>query len=198
MDQLAGWVGMIATIVAAIMTASNLGPRVTGWGFAVFTVASVAWVIDATTNANTRLLWANGFLFFVNLVGVYRWLGREAKLDDGAKAAMAESQNAPRTPTLFSAALLQGCPVEGAGGATLGNAAGAMLEEGSGRISYLLVRAGGLAGVGERLHALPWDCVRAEGGTLRVKLSEEQLAALPEVDPADWPTSRPPLPAAAE
>ena len=43
MEDIAGWVAPIATMIAAMMTAANLGPRVTGWGFVVFTVGSIAW-----------------------------------------------------------------------------------------------------------------------------------------------------------
>ena len=40
----ASWVATVATIIAALMTASNLGPRITGYGFIVFTVGSIAWL----------------------------------------------------------------------------------------------------------------------------------------------------------
>ena len=36
------WVATIATIIAASMTAANLGSRITGYGFAVFLVGSLA------------------------------------------------------------------------------------------------------------------------------------------------------------
>jgi len=38
MEELIGWVATIATVAAALVTASNLGSRITGYGFAVFTV----------------------------------------------------------------------------------------------------------------------------------------------------------------
>ena len=194
--EIAGWVAMFATMTAAMMTASNLGPRVTGWGFVVFTVASIAWVLDALHSDNARLLYANAFLILVNAVGVYRWLGRETKLADGAEEAMAASQNG-RVPTLFSAAMLQGCPVENTRGEVIGHAAGAMIEEESGRLSYMLLREGGVAGVGERLHALPWSAIDATEGRLRAQVSVDGLAGLPEVDPEHWPTRSPTLETAA-
>ena len=40
MDNLAIWVAPIATTLAALMTASNLGSRITGYGFIVFTIGS--------------------------------------------------------------------------------------------------------------------------------------------------------------
>ena len=41
MISLVGWLATIATMIAAMMTASNLGARVTGWGFVVFSISSV-------------------------------------------------------------------------------------------------------------------------------------------------------------
>ncbi len=38
------WVATVATIIAASMTAANLGTRITGYGFAVFLVGSLAWL----------------------------------------------------------------------------------------------------------------------------------------------------------
>ena len=45
MESIAGWVAPVATTIAALMTASNLGSRITGYGFIVFTVgyASIGW-----------------------------------------------------------------------------------------------------------------------------------------------------------
>ncbi len=43
MESIATWLAPIATTIAALMTASNLGTRITGWGFVVFTVGSLAW-----------------------------------------------------------------------------------------------------------------------------------------------------------
>ena len=38
------WIATIATVVAASMTASNLGSRITGYGFAVFLIGSLSWL----------------------------------------------------------------------------------------------------------------------------------------------------------
>ena len=50
MLAIAGWIAPAATTIAAIMTAANLGSRVTGWGFAVFSVGALAWIaVGAST-----------------------------------------------------------------------------------------------------------------------------------------------------
>ena len=56
------WVAPIATMIAAIMTAVNLGSRVTGWGFVVFLVGSIHWTLLGLATEQKSLLAANGFL----------------------------------------------------------------------------------------------------------------------------------------
>ena len=79
MIETAGWLAPAATMIAAMMTAANLGARVTGWGFVVFTVGSIGWCAIALSTGQQNLLWTNGFLTLVNGVGIWRWLGRKAR-----------------------------------------------------------------------------------------------------------------------
>ena len=44
MEEILNWIAPAATILAALMTASNLGARITGVGFIVFTVGSLCWL----------------------------------------------------------------------------------------------------------------------------------------------------------
>ena len=44
MAETISWVATIATVIAASMTAANLGSRITGYGFVVFLVGSLAWL----------------------------------------------------------------------------------------------------------------------------------------------------------
>ena len=76
MEEAAGWIAPIATMIAAMMTAANLGVRLTGWGFVVFTFGSIAWTTVGLTSGQTNLVASNGFLTIVNLVGIWRWLGQ--------------------------------------------------------------------------------------------------------------------------
>src|SRR5471030_3214617 len=107
LGDIAGWVAPAATMTAAVMTAANLGTRVTGWGFIVFTIGSVAWSSVAIGTGQQNLLWTNGFLTLVNLVGIWRWLGRQARYEDGSRAAASRSQ-AERVPSLFSIGAITG------------------------------------------------------------------------------------------
>ncbi len=186
MEDAAGWIAPIATTIAAMMTASNLGSRVTGWGFVVFVIGSIAWTVVAIASGQANLLWTNGFLTLVNIVGVWRWLGRQAKFEDGAKAAEEHSRGVP-APTLFSLGAAQAGVVRDAAGTAIGRVVDAMAECATGRISYVMVSEGGAGGVGERLHAVAWSRLVPHDGGYRTDLTGAELAALPAAEPTHWP-----------
>lgn len=91
MEAVANWVAPIATTIAAIIVAANLGTKITGWGFIFFCVGSVGWMIVGAVTGQANLLWQNALLFVVNLIGVWRWLGIRARYEKGAGAATATS-----------------------------------------------------------------------------------------------------------
>ncbi len=91
METAANWIAPIATTLAAIMVAANLGSRFTGWGFVVFCVGSVAWIVIGLLTDQPSLLWQNVFLFAVNVVGIWRWLGLRARYEKGAEKATGDT-----------------------------------------------------------------------------------------------------------
>ena len=188
MLDVAGWIAPAATMIAAIMTAANLGARVTGWGFAVFAIGAIAWITVGAATGQQNLLWSNAFLLLVDLVGVWRWLGRRARYDQAAEAASSRSRRAA-APTLFALAGLEGMPVRSATGETIATTVDAMASCEEGRIVYLVVREGGVGGVGERLHALGWDEVRVQDGAMTSRLSPEVLVGRPTLAAGQWPAS---------
>ena len=192
MTDLAGWIASIATMIAAVMTASNLGTRVTGWGFAVFLVGSLCWSALGVMTEQPSLLWTNLFLTLVNVWGVWRWLGRRAKYDDGARAA-AEASASRDAPSLFPLASLEGSPIAAPDGSVIAHVVDAMARCDDGRISYLIVGEGGVGGVGERLHALGWKELSVEEGVFVTRLSAEALRDRAAITPDRWPV-RPPAP----
>ena len=190
MAETLGWIASIATMIAATMTAANLGSRITGWGFAVFLVGSLCWTAVGLSSDQPSLFWSNIFLTVVNSGGIWRWLGRRARYDDGARAA-AEASAAHEAPTLFSLASLDGKPIACATGEVVAHVVDGMARCDNGRISYLIVREGGVAGVGERLHALSWSELRMDDEALAMTLSAEALRERHEVTPAQWPARLP-------
>lgn len=185
MDQLAGWIAALATMIAAVMTAANLGTRVTGWGFVIFTIGAVAWCMEAWISHQQNLLWSNAVLTFVDAIGIYRWLGRRARLEDGAGAAALKSR-VKRQP-LFPVFALEGSVLQGSDGYELAHIVGAMADCRTGRIDYIVVKSGGIAD-GEQFRAVAWADILC-GETFGTQLTREELAAMPALDPGDWPAT---------
>lgn len=178
LEDIAGWTGLVATCVAALMTASNLGARVTGWGFVIFTIGAAAWVVVGIATQQTQLLWSNVFLGMVDIFGIWRWLGRRARFSDTAQAEEAQSERHVGED-LFSVTSLDGMPVKAADGATLAHAVDALAGRTGGGIDHLIVRMGGIGGVGETLHRLPWREVEIDQAEIHTRLDSEALRRLP-------------------
>jgi uncharacterized membrane protein YphA (DoxX/SURF4 family) len=69
------WYATISGVIAALMLASDLGRKVTGFGFVLFCTMNIAWILHARTQPDGGgLMWQNGILFAVNLLGVYQYL----------------------------------------------------------------------------------------------------------------------------
>ncbi len=69
------WYATISGVVAALMLASDLGRKVTGFGFVLFCTMNIAWIVHARSQPEGGgLMWQNGILFAVNLLGVYQYL----------------------------------------------------------------------------------------------------------------------------
>jgi hypothetical protein len=176
------WVATIATIIAASMTAANLGSRITGYGFCVFLVGSLAWLATGLMTNQPALTWTNIVLSVLNIFGIWRWLGRQAKVEEGARTAAEASEQMP-TETLFPVSLLARAPVL-SGGREIGHCIDAMAGSSSGRLSYVVVSQGGVAGVGETLRRLPWSAANVEGEQL---IAEIQANRLQELSRDQWP-----------
>lgn len=188
MNDIASILAPVATMIAAMMTAANLGARVTGWGFVVFTAGSIAWSVVGITTGQTNLLISNGFLTLVNVVGIWRWLGRQAKYEEGARSASAASSRAS-VSTLFTASGIAGMAVDDEEGAQVGRAVEALIECRNGAISYLVISSGGLAGIDEELRAVPQDRLRFERDRIRLSMPGSAFLALPVLGAGDWPAS---------
>jgi uncharacterized membrane protein YphA (DoxX/SURF4 family) len=73
--ELLEWYATIAGIIAALMIASDLGRRVSGFGFVLFCTMNLAWIAWAQTQPDGGgLTWQNAILFGVNLIGIWQYL----------------------------------------------------------------------------------------------------------------------------
>lgn len=68
------WTATLTGIVAAILVAGKFPGRITGWGFVIFTVSSIAWVAFGLLKGEAPLTLQNAVLFVINIVGVWRYL----------------------------------------------------------------------------------------------------------------------------
>jgi len=180
------WLATVATIIAASMTASNLGARITGTGFIIFTVGSIAWLSLGAITGQPALVWTNAVLTVLNLFGIWRWLGRQAKVEQGSRAAARASQGAAGE-TLFPVSLLTHAALRSESGEDFGTCVDAMAGCDSGRLAYVVVSEGGIAGAGETLRRLPWQSLRAEQDRLVTRISRRQFCNLEQVPRDRWP-----------
>ena len=186
MDQTISWIATAATIAAASITASNLGSRITGYGFIVFTAGSISWFTFGLMSGQPALVWTNAVLTFLNLFGVWRWLGRQARIEQGAKAGARDSHGAPGED-LFALSTLTKAPLHAADGSVLGRSVDAMAGCSTGRLRYLVVSEGGLAGAGETLRRLPWRECHVEDDRVIAAVDAAAFRALEPIEPDHWP-----------
>ena len=187
------WLAATATVIAALITAANLGARVTGTGFIVYCVASAIWITTGVMSGfdQPSVVVMHSVLFFINLFGVWRWLGRERRYEDGRTRAHERSRWA-RVPTLFSAGELIGESVSARDKESLGTVVDAMLNCEKKNIAYVVISEGGIAGAGETLRAVPVDHLSFKDGSISCDLSEGDFHRLPPIKDDHWPTAAPP------
>jgi hypothetical protein len=191
LEEAAGWIAPIATMIAAMMTAANLGARVTGWGFVVFTIGSVGWSIVGASSGQTNLVATNGFLTLVNAVGIWRWLGRQRAYEDGAQAA-AQASRRSYDPTLFPATGLAGITVVDATGEKIGQTVEGLIACDSGTLSYVVVASGGIGGIDETLRAVARDDLRFGCEQIELLVDRSSFERLAPLEAGAWPASAPP------
>jgi len=185
MEEIATWAAPIATTLAALMTASNLGSRITGWGFVVFTVGSIGWITLGLTTNQPNIVWQNVILTLLNLFGIWRWLGRQAKLEEGGAKAQAASEAAPGE-ALFPVSLLTRAKLKAADGAELGACIDAMAGCERGELAYLVVTSGGVGGVGETVRRLDWRDATVTRDSVSTRLDKRGFERLEQLAKDDW------------
>ncbi|WP_395623543.1 PRC-barrel domain-containing protein [Sphingomonas daechungensis] len=177
------WIATVATIIAASMTAANLGSRVTGYGFCVFLVGSLAWLAAGLMTNQPALTWTNVVLTALNIFGIWRWLGRQAGIEKGASVAASASAQEPEE-SLFPVSLLLKAPIEGENG-SIGTSVDAMAGCQSGRLRYVVASEGGVAGVGETLRKIPWRNARVDSDRLVVEMGA--MDDFQQIEKDRWP-----------
>jgi hypothetical protein len=57
----------------------------------------------------------------------------------------------------------------------------------SGKLSYVVVSQGGVAGVGEIFRRLPWSAVQASEDKFKINLSRQDFERLDQLEKDSWP-----------
>ena len=178
MTDMLGWVALAATCIAAIVTAANLGARITGYGFAIFFVGAVAWCMVGAATGQRQLLWSNAFLALIDIVGVWRWLYRRARAEDAI--ARVRDEETGSGEELFALDDLVGKRVVDKSGETLAAIEGALADCSSGRLRFLIVRPQGSSDDPASFRRLPWQsCRRVGDGAVSTDLTTAEFEGLP-------------------
>jgi hypothetical protein len=173
-------------ILGALLTASNLGARITGTGFIAFTLGSLLWLAIGLLSGPSSLVWQNIVLTLLNAFGIWRWLGRQRQFEKGGEGASAASEDT-LGEALFPASALNGGDVASTSGVSLGSTVDAMVGCRSGRIAYVVVAQGGVGGVGEVLHRVDWRDFRKDEEGFACMLDDRAFRALPKIERDHWP-----------
>lgn len=93
-------------------------------------------------------------------------------------------------PQVLSSGTLTGDEIVDDEGEKLGTLKDLMLELTSGQIAYAVLARGGIAGMGEKLFAVPWQLVTVDGENERLvaAIDAETLDNSPGFDPDNWPS----------
>lgn len=177
----------IAIILGATLTASNLGSRITGTGFIFFTIGSLCWLAIGVLMGPGSLVWQNIILTCLNAFGIWRWLGRQREIEDGGEKAQEISEQRPGE-ALFPARALHGSKLLSRHGDELGSLVDAMVGAKEGRLAYLVVADGGVAGVGETLRCVDWHEVEEREGCFHARFDRERFEQLKTIERDDWPS----------
>jgi sporulation protein YlmC with PRC-barrel domain len=94
------------------------------------------------------------------------------------------------TPAILSSSTLTGDDVVNRSGDKLGSLKDIMIDLTRGEVAYGVVSRGGLAGIGEKLFAVPFSMFEVDGDSheLILEIEEEVLDNSPGFDPDNWPT----------
>lgn len=74
MDGPLEWIAAIGTMIAAGLIAFDLGRKATGWGFVLFCLVSVTWIVSGITGGAMPIVAMNAVLLAINAWGVWQYL----------------------------------------------------------------------------------------------------------------------------
>jgi sporulation protein YlmC with PRC-barrel domain len=91
--------------------------------------------------------------------------------------------------TLLPCATLEGETLYNRDAEALGELEHVVIDVASGKVAYAVLVRGGVFGLGERLHAIPWEALEIDPDRRRfvLDIGKERLDAAPGFDDEHWP-----------
>ena len=92
------------------------------------------------------------------------------------------------THSLIASDRVEGTPVRGTDGATIGTIERVMVDKLTGNVAYAVLSFNGLVGVGQRRLPIPWRQLTYDRklAAYHLDLTENELSAMPQKSDIDW------------
>ena len=92
------------------------------------------------------------------------------------------------THSLIASDRVEGTPVRGTDGATIGTIERVMIDKLTGNVAYAVLSFNGLVGVGQRRLPIPWRQLTYDRklAAYHLDLTENELSAMPQKSDIDW------------
>jgi len=92
------------------------------------------------------------------------------------------------THNLIASDRVEGTPVRGTDGATIGTIERVMIDKLTGNVAYAVLSFNGLVGVGQRRLPIPWRQLTYDRklAAYHLDLTENELSAMPQKSGIDW------------
>ena len=92
------------------------------------------------------------------------------------------------THSLIASDRVEGTPVRGTDGATIGTIERVMINKLTGNVAYAVLSFNGLVGVGQRRLPIPWRQLTYDRklAAYHLDLTENELSAMPQKSDIDW------------
>jgi hypothetical protein len=122
-----------------------------------------------------------------------------AAVSSRVRGDVATEEDAAPAPFLLPCSTPQGEVVVNRGDEELGQLEHIVIDAPSGRIAYAVLVRGGVFGLGQRFHAVPWNALEVDMNRhcLVLDIEKDRLDAAPGFDDDHWPTMTDPDWAAA-
>src|SRR6516225_205756 len=104
------------------------------------------------------------------------------------EAMMQTDARSWETHNLIASDRVEGTPVRGTDGATIGTIERVMIDKLTGNVAYAVLSFNGLVGVGQRRLPIPWRQLTYDRklAAYHLDLTENELSAMPQKSGIDW------------